>query len=203
MRGFTLLEVLLAILIFSIVVTVTYGAYNMTFRVMNNATVNSDYAERARIALDRISDDLLSLYGGNSPRFLGESESFGEYRGDRLTFVSTAHLSFYKDEKPVGSTTIAYRVTEEDGQLSLYRIDTPYLPEVEEEMEIEDGLLLCDGLREVIFSYGGEDGELVEEWSYQQSKFPQIVAVRLGFMNEENTEETVYYGTKIALAKMQ
>lgn len=203
--GFTLAEMLIAIFIFSAVVGMTYGAYNMTFKVIKNANTNSKYGERARIAMDRITDDLESVFLGRDGVFQGETNTFGEYRGDNLTFTSTAHLVFHKAELPKGLTSLSYTVEEDEGQgtLRLYRSDVPLLPgAVTQE---EKGFLLCDELREFALYYGDEDGNESDAWSSSKSSFssssglPATVRIKLGFVSEENEEETVYYSTSVAL----
>ena len=64
--GFTLAELLIAILIFSFVVSMTYAAFSTTFRVIEEASSSSQYAERARVTLGRVAEDLESLYFASS-----------------------------------------------------------------------------------------------------------------------------------------
>jgi len=205
MHGFTLVELLLAIVIFAVVVSLTYGAYNTTFKVIHNASTNSKYSERARITLERMTDDLLSFYMGKSTIFTGESQFFGEYRGDSLQFTSTAHLLFHKNQQPHGQTTITYTVEENDGILKLYRADVPNIPGVEEDEE--KGLLLCDGLKEVAISYLDSDGGETDSWSESDGSggnaLPAIVRVKIGFVDEEDPEQIIYYATAVALANAQ
>ena len=61
-KGFTLLEILLAFFIFSIVLTTLYTAYTGTFRNIDQAESQSDAYQMARIALERMIEDLESTY---------------------------------------------------------------------------------------------------------------------------------------------
>ena len=203
--GFTLAEVLISIVIFSVVISMTYGAYNMTFKVINNANTNSKYGERARITLDRITEDLQSIHMGKSGLLTGETNNFGEHRGDNLTFTSRAHLVFTKEELPKGYATISYTVEEEEANstLRLYRSDVPYLPG--EAAEEEKGFLLCDGLREFAVIYMDEDDNETDAWSRgdgsfsDNGKLPKMVKIKIGFIDEDNQEETVYFSTAVAI----
>lgn len=204
-EGFTLLELLLSIAIFAIVVSITYGAYSMTFRVVNNANSNSQFAEKARIVFERMRDDLESFYGGETTVFTGESKTYGEYRGDELEFTSTAHIIFHKDQLSHGKTTISYTVEENEqkNELKLFRADTVSLPGTTP--DDEKGLLLCDGLREVAFTYTDKEGSESEEWNETtggDKSLPRLVSIKLGFPDEENEEETVAYSISVALPVM-
>ncbi len=207
MRGFTMMELLLAIVIFSVVVSLTYGAYSMTFKVINTASGNARYAERARVALDRIGDDLASIYSGDKLVFVGETEGAGNMRGDKLTFTSRAHLLLYKDDIPAPWTKIRYHVEEDNDRLRLYRADVPYLPGRDDDIEEERGFILCDGLREVAFTYYSENGNEADRWEVEtgssnaKDDLPVAVGVRLGFVSEKDEDDTIYYETRVFLPR--
>jgi prepilin-type N-terminal cleavage/methylation domain-containing protein len=205
-QGFTLAELLISILIFSLVVSLTYAAYNSTFKVINNANANSKYGERARVALGRFVEDMESIYLGQSGELTGETNTFGEFRGDSLKFTSRAHLIFNKEETPKAYAVISYIVTEKENSdlLRLYRADVPVLPGVDVEENDDEGFLLCDGLREVVFLYIDEDGNESDTWSTGQNsqnskKLPAMVKMKIGFVDEEAEDATVYYSTAVAI----
>ena len=205
-RGFTLAELLIAIVIFSAVIGMVYTSYNMTFKVINNADTNSIYGERARITLERFSADLESYHGGLAGFVKGETNTYGEFRGDTLSFTSRAHLLFTKQSQPKGYATIVYSVEEDEetGLLSLYRADLPYLPGTQLD-EDEKGFLLCDGLREVAFTYFDKDGEEADTWQGNEKTdegdvvVPTMVQMKIGFADEKAEEATVYFSTGVAL----
>ncbi len=60
-RGFTLLEILIAIFILGIVLTTIYAAYSGTLTVIKELDDDSRAYQMARITLDRMSRDLSSL----------------------------------------------------------------------------------------------------------------------------------------------
>ena len=61
-KGFTLLEILLAFFIFSLVLTSLYTAYTGTFSNIDQAESQSDAYQMARITLERMIEDLESTY---------------------------------------------------------------------------------------------------------------------------------------------
>lgn len=212
-HGFTLAELLIAILIFAVVVSLTYGAFTTTFTAVDSGDASSRFGERARITLERMSEDLESFYGGEKGFFQGESERFGANRSDSLTFSSTAHLRFNRDQQARGVTAITYTVeeVEDSGELRLYRNDAPILPGVE--AEEEKGFLLCEGLRELTFTYIDDEGGEFESWDSsfpeqgEEADYPSLVVIEMGFSNneadDEDREEKVYYSTAVALPKQR
>lgn len=212
-QGFTLAELLIAIVIFSVVISLTYAAYNTTFKVISNGDESSRYGERARVTLERFARDMDSFYQGSSAEFIGETSTFGRYRGDTLRFTSRAHLMFNKDDVPRGYALIVYTVAQDEDSedLRLYRADVPALPGADPDEE-ERGFLLCDGLREVIFTYIDRDGNETETWSAadrqgsgrNESALPAVAKLKIGFAAEgsEDVEDSlIYYSTAVAIAQ--
>ncbi len=203
--GFTLAELLIAMLIFSLVVSMTYAAFTATFRVIDRAGSASEYAERARITLERIVEDLESLHFGENGIFEGKETIYGELRGDSLSFTSRAHLLFHKEADPAGYATISYNVVEDEGnnELRLYRSDTPFLPGGREEED--GGFLLCDELLEVAFTYIDENGDERDNWDSILEKenesvpFPTAVRVKIVFPHEEKEDGTLSLSTLVAI----
>ncbi|HKJ64427.1 MAG TPA: type II secretion system protein GspJ, partial [Desulfopila sp.] len=164
--------------------------------------------ERARITLDRFSEDLHSFYFGEDGMFIGESTIYGDNRADQLSFTSRAHLVLNKKEPVRGLTRIFYRVEEQDdtGLFRLYRADVPVLPGAVPADE-EDGFLLCDGLRQVAFTYIDEDGNEYESWSTEEKKqqgeggllLPVLVRMNIGFGDDEEEDGLIHYSSAVAL----
>ena len=212
-RGFTLAELLIAILIFSVVVSLTYAAFNTTFTSVDSGEDGSRFSERARITLERISEDLESFYGGENSFLREESDSFAAVRADSLTFTSRAHLRFNRDQQARGVTVISYNIeeVEDSGELRLYRHDQPVLPGVE--AEDERGFLLCEGVREVRFAYVDEEGAESDSWDSspaadgEESEYPILVRIKITFSgngpDEEEDEKGVSYATAVALPRVR
>jgi prepilin-type N-terminal cleavage/methylation domain-containing protein len=206
-EGFTLAELLISILIFSVVISLTYAAYNSTFKVISNADASSKYGERARITLERFAEDLDAFYLGNSAILIGETDNYGEFRGDTLRFTSTAHLIFNKDETAKGYAVISYTIAEQENSdlLRLYRADVAVLPGGAIADEEDRGFLLCDGLREVAFTYIDKDGNEADTWSMDEQKqnggvsLPALVKMKIGFAGAEAEDAVIYFSTAVAL----
>ena len=211
-QGFTLIEILLAIFIFSVVLSAIYGSYTATFRVIDTVEKQATAYRQARIAMTRITEDLESSYYSelvtDKEPFVGtEGEAQGK-RADTLRFISKAHLVFNDEELAAGKAQIFYDVREDetaDG-LALYRHDTPELTigSVEE----SEGLLLCDHLVEVLFSYFDAEGNEQSSWDAADTDFmektareriPRMVAITLRFRNASEPQAPYTFMTSVIL----
>jgi len=216
-RAFTLLEVLVALFIFAIVLSTLYAAYIGTFKNIEETESQADIYEMARIALERMVEDLESVYMPQSQkeedseeketspqtRFEGKVAEVDSRRADSLRFISKAHLVFDEDEKRAGTAEIAYYVTEgneEEEGLTLYRSDTPGFEQSQEPGT--GGWVLCDGLHSVQFSYYDEDGDDHESWTATEDGevgLPSAVSILLEFINPVDPESPIKFMTRAAL----
>ncbi|MFH2124260.1 MAG: prepilin-type N-terminal cleavage/methylation domain-containing protein [Pseudomonadota bacterium] len=191
-RGFTLLEILMAISIFAIVISLAYGSYRATFLIIDTTEAQAEIYNKAGIAMNRLSNDLGSLYLGTSGFLQGKTQTLGNKEADTMRFTSTAHLVLNKNEQAAGYATISYTVEEdpETNTLRLFRLDRAFQPMESDEPELKKGLLLCDGLEEVQIIYHLRQGEQQDNWDSQEiekadSNSPQLpdrIEISLLFM---------------------
>jgi prepilin-type N-terminal cleavage/methylation domain-containing protein len=131
-RGVTLLEMLVALVIFGIVAAVLYGTFTRTLESRDYAVSRADVFARARMAFDWLEQDLkgslsVGTYPAGRPRFLsagnGENETADLPLLD-LTVRTTrrsAVIDADRDDAPgavlVDQSRVVYRVEEsEDGE---------------------------------------------------------------------------------------
>jgi len=136
LKGFTLIEILLAIFLFSIVATTIFGAYTQIFFSINNTENDALVYIMAKNCMDRILMDLSSIYVPRewnwlNPEQRGEEDKpdpfrfVGDYDGafSNIRFTSYSHVPIH-DESPEGSiAVIKYYVNEEDDKMVLRRCD--------------------------------------------------------------------------------
>jgi len=213
--GFTLLEILIALFIFAIVLSTLFTSYTGTFKIMEGTESQAGMYSKARITLARIQEDLESVcftpaksqssFDAPPPptRFVGEESEIGGRKADTLRFASLAHLIFNEDDLDAGSAEIRFEVREEgEGDaFCLYRVDTPLFNEPPEAGT--GGLLLCDGLYSVTFTYVDKEGESYESWDSTSDSFlnklPAMVKVSLEFMNEQDEQPPLKFVTAVAI----
>lgn len=206
-KGFTLLEILMAISIFAIVITLAYGSYRATFRIIDATEAQAEISTKASIAMDRIVSDLGSLYLGSSGFLQGKSQTLGSRAADTMRFTSTAHLVLNRNEQAAGYATISYTVEEDPAtrELRLFRLDQAFRPVEDEEPETRRGLLLCDGLQEVKFTYHGNRQEGQDSWDSKEiekgdsdaQKLPQRIEISLLFTNPVVEDATLRFTTGV------
>ncbi len=210
-KGFTLIELLLAIFIFGLVISAVYGVYHATFLVVNTTGEKMAVAGRARVALERIHEDLFSLFRGKAGFFSGEHHENSGMDSDGLSFFSSLHISFKKGEEGSGIALIEYYVEEDEktGLLNLYRSDRVFLPGIKMEKETRQKYLLCDRLKGVRFLYYDVDGVQHEEWHSdgeqtvddEKNKFPAMVSIALRFKNSAAGDDVTVFTTAVALQR--
>ena len=214
--GFTLLEILIAMFILAVVLSTIFTSYTGTVRIVDETEHEAEIYVMARIALERIIQDLESAYISTSKKltepeggavqqagFVGEDKEINGISADTLSFLSSAHLILGEEEGGSEVAEIAYRVSESEnmGSLVLYRADTTEFEKVSEEKT--DGAILCEGLFSVNFTYTDADGEVYENWDSGEEKFkdrmPVMVSILLEFANRSHPEMPLKFMTGVAL----
>jgi prepilin-type N-terminal cleavage/methylation domain-containing protein len=217
-KGFTLLEILIAIFILATVLSTIFAAYTGTFRVIRETEARTDVYAMARVALSRIQEDLESayVYSREAPDedssfteevpFVGEDKTIEGSDADSLRFLSRARILLAEEDIHSGLTEIRYYVKESEERkgLVLYRSDTP---EFQEKPEPETGgATLCEGLSAVRFTYVDQEGNEYDSWdSFGKEsgrRLPAMVSVLLEFVNETRPDAPVKFrgGAAIPLA---
>jgi len=213
-RGFTLIELLIAIFIFAIVVSSVYGAYRSTFRIVHGSESLLSNSRTARVAMERMTDDLVAIVSDSGGALRGEKHDISGSRGDSLAFVSSVHLALSKTEALNGYTSIAYSVEldKDDGLLNLYRSDTVLLPggnSGEKDIQKE---MLAKGLKEMRFTYLDKDGKKTDEWHSDEGQkmltekgkqteplLPALIYLQLTFAKSIDSKGGTIFKTAVAL----
>ena len=193
--GFTLLEIMVAIFIFALVITMVFGSFRAVFSSAD--AVGGDVAvfETARTSLNRMATDLAALHLSHHPRYskpefndpedpyrlVGDTtEVSGETFG-RLRFASRAHLQLNRDPRQGVCRIVYYVHQREDGSLVLRRADDLYpFPEFEESA---DDPILCDNLLGLEFGYVDAEGASTISWDSESEDTeyatPRSIDIRL------------------------
>jgi len=186
LKGFTLIEILIAIFLFSIVATTIFGAYTQIFFSINNTENDALVYIMAKNCMDRILMDLSSIYVRDewswlNPEQRGEEDKpdpfrfIGENDGDfsSLRFTSKSHVPIH-DESPEGSlAVIKYYVNEDEEKMVLRRCDEVDL--VSGCMNSEEDPIIAEdisafSLKYIYYDpYASEDNDEVDEEDYWDS----------------------------------
>lgn len=200
-RGFTLVEVLVAILIVSVVLSTIYASYSGTFRI----TRSSEYAEKlydmVRITADRMIQDMESLTPQRNSYELTLSSSEAASDSGQLEFISSAGLS-YTDGRSTANARIRYYLTKESEQdgYSLWRSDSASINTFKEG-SAPKGFLLCNRLKSIRYTFFDQGGAQYDTWSAagRGGRPPASVLIRFEFLNENPDNEPYRFMTRIAI----
>lgn len=179
-KGFTLVEILIAVAIVSLILTIIYGSYASSIDTMNYTREKMETFSVARLTLSRMHDELTSSF------FSEESEDvvFSGEEGS-LSFISSSHERIFKDSKEYDLVEIGYftEAAEEGESLCLWRREdrTPD----DDVLEGGEKEKLIEHLESIEFKYyDGEEWR--DEWdSKEESYLPQAVKVILKFPEKE------------------
>ncbi|MDY6971168.1 MAG: type II secretion system protein [Thermodesulfobacteriota bacterium] len=204
-KGFTLLEILIAICILAVILSTIFTSYTGTFRITEHAESQAEIYGMARVALQRIRDDLESVYISTIPPslFMGKDQEVQGASADTLRFLSRSHVILDEGEEDPGIAEIIYYVREDDEKdgLILYRSDTPQFAHAPE--DYSGGMVLCDTLFSVDFKYYDSYGEAYERWDSagegREYALPSRVSIFLAFLDRSNPEVPMKFMTGVAL----
>lgn len=202
--GFTLLELIIAITIFSISAIAIYTSFNVGIHAWRKADDSYKLRQQARHAFNAIARDLRSSL---SFTLKGPDDLLMDSFEGSLNKVSFWRSVRAQDSKSKVISKITYIVEEdkkadlnnEKGTKSLYRILQSY----EEFIGGEEGIksLLVAGVSDLKIEYAylaNEKIEWGEEWKKQGSKIPFEVRVSLSFPSL-NEDEVVEFSEKIII----
>jgi len=199
MKGFTLLEVLVSMVILVIIMAALYSAYTTNVEAIQIARQNGEVHQTARIVLDRMTKDLQSaLMQVSNPSdkiklgLVGEDREIDGRRADRMDFTTVTHLPLTEKGPASDLCEIGYLIEEdsEDKVLVLLRRDVPSVDE-----DFTKGGLLQEMARNVLefnLTYQDSRGEESDKWNTLEgmpaSGLPVLIKVRLVLKDELNRE---------------
>jgi len=215
--GFTLMEVMLAILILAMVVSMVTLALSGSFKVVEATRDQGDLYYRAQVALDRISEDFESAILTDDAEFIGRPADSSDSKQLLVRFGSMAHLLFDPENGQEGMGQIGYYFVpdpENSGQMVLLRSDRLVVPQEKKGKENEvsrDEFLLSNHLRSVKLTYYDSEGEEHDSWDTRvdpdagvdekkrKHRLPFAVACTLEYWLDREQETTLTFQTSVRL----
>lgn len=210
--GFTLLEILLAIFIFSIMITTLFGSFNQILGSVEGIEENITINEMAKTCLDRMILDLREIHVTSSQRYsqpeldsdpdvhqlIGEQHSSQNKDFPKLRFTSSAHIAFGKGQTK-GVAEIVYYVDEtEENTFVLKRSDRLNFEKPLDEKNNDP--VLCENIKSLSFTYYDKEGEEHESWDSDSSEFKYETPVSIGIRLEIGKEAASYvFQTRVHL----
>jgi prepilin-type N-terminal cleavage/methylation domain-containing protein len=134
--GFTLLEILVALSLFTIAIIMVTSMYSLSQRSYNQASAKAELAQNARVVTDRISRELRQSQDVATDLGQSSQEIMFEDGHDREDIT---YIKYYQDETDMRRAELAYYFEEEE--TVNVRYDT-----VNEDGELPDQRIIQDRL---------------------------------------------------------
>lgn len=205
--GFTIAEVLVAILVTAIVAGVIYGSYMGGIKIIYSAEKDMERTSMARLVLDRITTDLSCAFlrpGKEYLVFVGTEAAGSEHPSDTLTFIASNRERSGRDAPESILCEVSYALDPGgQGELFILRREDPTLDE--DPFSGGETRAIGEGIAGLKFDYAGEGGWESSWDSRESSSLPKAVRVTIECLTEEEAggaegEEAVRYTTFQAVA---
>jgi general secretion pathway protein J len=204
-RGFTLIEILVAIAILAVVLSTIYASYISTMRVVKNLEYGDEIYYMARITLERMVLDLQSACKGkDSYEFMTLKDSTGKLPMKGVSFLSRAHLDFSGPGDSMAVAQISYELEgdPDSGGFSIIRRD---VLKQGEGTTGGEGFILCRRLQFVNLRFYDSTGREYPTWDSmsgseaQRNKAPSAILIELSFINPDDAANPYKFMTRLLL----
>ncbi len=210
----TLIEILVATAIITMMMVSVWSSFSSTLRVMDGTEKIQDRYAGIRNTLDRLASELSGAYlSFNRPR--GETRHFTLFEGrsqgggDNLTFSSFAHLRIRRDVNESDQTVIQYFLAddpEDSKRRHLYRRETNRLSgDLPEDLRrYAPAYVLLEDVASLEFRYWDVTrDEWLDEWrttanDAQPDRLPQRVEIKVGIRDGDDGD-IQYFVTQTVL----
>lgn len=217
--GFTLMEILIATFIFSVVMSLIFSTFNGVISRTDAIKSGMNGYEMARTCLDRICADLNAIYVEQKPLYqppdfddppdpygvFGKVSFSGNKSFSQLRFASFAHLPMTRNPEK-GIAEIVYYVKERgypETERVLKRSDVIYPYDEDYAFEEKDSdPVLCENVETFTLTFYDEDANERETWDSDADMLkyatPSALDIELT-INSGQGEGTYSFFRKIAL----
>jgi len=203
-RGFTLMEVMVAVGITALMGAMVATSFSTSFRAQEVASEDADHYRQLRIAMNRMTREIGSAFVSDkydTARYRDQNDRPTNFIGkeDSLLFTSFAHQRMYADAKESDQMIVEYKVEtsrerEARGRQDLIRRVNPIVQDRMDRGGTED--VLFEGIKRIEFEYWDKERkEWDDEWDTRRlerkSKLPSRVRINI-YAEDENGKEQRY-----------
>ena len=201
--GFTLLEIMVSILIFSIIITTIFASFRSVFFSSDKIDAGLDLYGMAGSCLNRISLDLNGITVAQPPeytkpefdatpdpyRVVGDRSDLSGADFPRLRLASRSHVPLDGSFHESVAEIVYYVSEDEDKNYSLRRSDRlyPYTPPEEQAGDP----VLCDNLKSLVFTYYDIDGTAFDTWDSESEDIAYTTPKAINILLEVGKEESI------------
>jgi prepilin-type N-terminal cleavage/methylation domain-containing protein len=203
--GFSLLEVLVAIVVLVAVMSIAFEVFNATIRGWKRGTEVAEGIKHGDFAMSQLTAALNStIYFSNSRKvyaFLVEKDSLQGLPADMISFV-TASGAFMPYDSPFAKGPHRLKLfvdIDDNGDPALYAVPMPAVanPDDIEDEYSKDPLLVSRGVSGLqIFFWDADNEEWTEEWEPENS-IPERILIDLYISSADEDEEPIVFSRAI------
>jgi len=211
-RGFTLLEVMIAVAVLAMIGGLTWRTFDGAYALKQRTERAEDRDQTVRGALDRIAREVSMTFLSqhfDGKRFRERPTFFRLKDGRReavLTFTSFAHQRLHVDAKESDQAVFEYRLDrDEGGTRSVFRRVKPQIDE-EPDRGGSQALLAENVVRFSVQAWDPKDREWRDEWDSNSPQrtggvpVPPRVRIAITVADEQGKERTWSTQARIMLA---
>jgi general secretion pathway protein J len=212
LRGFTLMEVMVAVSITALMGTIVAMAFQTGFRAKEVVEGEAEHYRMVRVALNRMAREIGSAFVSDRydpKRFRDSNDRPTNFVGerDRLLFSTFAHQRLYTDSKESDQAVVEYFLenSTEKGARSRQDLKRRVNPNVGERMDRGGTTdVLFEGVKKLEFEYwDSERKEWESEWDTrrndQKALLPTRVRITIVALDENGKEAKYTTQTRIML----
>ncbi|ACN14249.1 GspJ1 [Desulforapulum autotrophicum HRM2] len=192
-KGFTLMEILIAVVIFGVLMTTLFTAFNSFISSTTAVSRTLTEDERVRTLLDILEMDLNALYITRPPRYVrpettsdgdlfsfnGVQEEISGISISRLGFASLNHLTFGPMNHPGVAKIIYYARTNEENENEIDLCRSDLLRPFDDPGESPCDPVLIRNIQGFELSYVDAEGDEQTDWDSESSTFGYTVPLSI------------------------
>lgn len=203
--GFTLIELMIAVLIAALVVSVVYGSFQAGLNSWKNARFKVELYQNARVALEQMSKEIRGAFISEKNsyyKFRGKDAGYTDNDADVLDFISTSsglnglcEIGYFIDNNSDSSASVLKR-----------RCDST--PDKE---FLEGGITELLAMFVVSLNFRYFDGEeWKDSWVVDESEgrsletedkcLPKAIEITLGIQNPEAQQKPLIFSTMVSIS---
>lgn len=201
MRGFTLIEIMIAMAILAMMSVLLYSSTSQTIKGKDETVKKDELNHSVSLALNKMANDLQMAFILNNPDFLGSEgriKTVFSGKEDQLDFAALSHARYFKQSRETDYAEVGYYLAddpEDSSKKILMRRESKVLDDKPEEGGLSDPLV--EGVKGFQLEYyDPKKKEWIKTWDSSQleqsNRLPRAVRIEIKVENPEQEEPQVF-----------
>lgn len=136
-QGFTLLEILIAVALISVIMMIVYSVTFQSIRGKKKVEEKGDVYHNARIIVDKMVQDLSMAFLIGGEAHVGQRQGSAQIKtvfngsGDKITFASLSHVRLFQNAKESEQCEIEYKLEKDPDNRDFYLLMRRETPDID------------------------------------------------------------------------